>query len=167
MIKKLILRLVNYLTKKILKVPYIQYPVSFSTVDIGLICVKDGKKYVLLGRKPYRTEFQFPGGFRDPAETNERAAAREVKEETNLDINETSLVYIGNYVINDVRYINSCHKITTSFYYASIPKDMQFCPMDDLAELKLFEIDKIEEKDIHPIHWPLFQEFKKTIYARF
>jgi len=167
MIKKLILKLVNYLTSKYLKVPYIQYPVSFSTVDVGLLSIKNGEKYVLLGRKPYRTVFQFPGGFRDSGETNEAAAKREVKEETDLDINESSLSYIGNYFVNDPRYINSCHKITTSFFYASIPKDMQFCPKDDLEELKLFKLDEVTEDIIHPIHWLLFEAFKKTIYAKF
>ena len=56
---------------------------------------KDDNIEVLLerrGSEPKKHEWAFPGGKIEPNETEEEAAIREIKEETNLNINDITLV---------------------------------------------------------------------------
>lgn len=58
------------------------------TVDLAILTIRDGELNVLLverGNEPYRGRQALPGGYLRPGETLERAAWRELKEETNLD----------------------------------------------------------------------------------
>lgn len=57
------------------------------TVDIVLLTIRDGQLSVLLierGGFPYRGAWALPGGFIEPDEDADRAAARELSEETGL-----------------------------------------------------------------------------------
>lgn len=69
-----------------------QYPHFAVTVDNVIINNNDrlNPKILLIKRKndPYKGKWALPGGFLDPEDDDARAAAvRELKEETNLDLN--------------------------------------------------------------------------------
>lgn len=142
------------------KVPYIPYPVSLSTADVVLLQPTErGKFNVLVGRKPGREEWQFPGGFRDPRETNEFSAKRELMEECNLQLELDRFQYMGSMFIDDVRYRESCHKITTNLFVVHDirPDEAAIAKAgDDLAEVKWIPFEKEQLQNIRPIHQPIF-----------
>jgi 8-oxo-dGTP diphosphatase len=64
------------------------YPRPSVTVDV-ILFYRDGERIEVLlikrAREPFKSAWAFPGGFVDPDESLERAAARELKEETGLE----------------------------------------------------------------------------------
>lgn len=69
-----------------------EYPRPSLTVDCVLI--DDVGRILLIerNREPFAGSFALPGGFVDPSETVEQAAARELQEETGLVAEELSLL---------------------------------------------------------------------------
>lgn len=142
-------------------VPNIPFPVSFSTIDVGGVCFHEGEFLILLGRKPGQTCYQFPGGFRDPKETNAEAAAREFEEEACLRIPHKRYEYIDQLFIDDIRYRNSCHKVTTTLFVLNMTyEEITACEAgDDLEEVKIFKINDLikDNSIIRDIHHKLFE----------
>ena len=142
-------------------VPSIPYPVSLSTVDMVCISSTSEGVKVMLGRKPGQANWQFPGGFRDPSETSRFAAARELNEEANLVIDSSNLELMGELFVDDIRYRNSPHKITTSVFLYGMPEEEMTLasPGDDLGEIKWFSLKELCEDTsvIRDIHLPIFE----------
>ena len=65
-------------------------------VGLGVIIIKDGK--ILVGKRigAHAQKYSIPGGKLEKGETFERSAAREVKEETNLDIINPKVIAMTN-----------------------------------------------------------------------
>lgn len=147
--------------KKIEEIPYVPFPIAFHTVDIVVFRGMD----ILLGKKPDKSYYQFIGGFVDPGETAVTAARRELYEESNIVIeDEKDYSYLGSFFINDPRYANSCHKITTSFFGTFITngQDAFMMPKDDIQEVKWFSYDELNTAEkykeiIGSLHIPLFE----------
>ena len=106
--------LLDEIINKLNTIPYIPWAVSFSTVDMIVLRIVNNKIQVLLGKKYKQTQWQFPGGFRDPGETNKQAASRELEEECRIKIEPERFKCFDDLFINDKRYENSPHKITTN-----------------------------------------------------
>lgn len=146
------------------KVSYIPFPVSISTVDIALIRRNGHKVEICLGRKKNNTLFQFLGGFRDPGELSKTAAARETKEECGLDISETYFYSSSEFIIDDSRYREKVHKITTNFYIVNVDYGDSFRAkgMDDIEEVKWFPYTDLSDdkflKIVVPTHWHLMEK---------
>jgi 8-oxo-dGTP pyrophosphatase MutT (NUDIX family) len=175
-----LLALVN-MYKKNNGVPTIPFPVSFSTVDmIGWLHTEGMiSPSILLGRKPGQPKWQFPGGFRDPKETSQEAAKREYLEEVLLDMdvsrftpitsNNTLYCYNNNneLFIDDIRYRNSCHKVTTSIYNVRLTAEdaANAAAGDDLGEVRLFSVEELckDISEMREIHIPIFNAFVKYI----
>ena len=78
-----------------------EYP-SQPIVGIGAIIVQDGK--ILLakrGSEPGKGKWSVPGGLVELGEKVEKAVVREVKEETNLDVEVVRLIDAVNNIIQD------------------------------------------------------------------
>lgn len=137
-------------------VPSIPFPISLSTVD--MVCINRVK--VMLGRKPGQDKWQFPGGFRDPGELSRTAAARELNEEANLTIDANRLEFIGELVVNDIRYRNTPHRITTQIFLCELIEEEMLLasPGDDLGEIKWYDIEDLikDNSCIRDIHLPIF-----------
>lgn len=75
-------------------------PHSFVAADVAILTIRDGALSVLLIRRanpPFKGQLALPGGFVEPDETVERAAARELFEETGIPKSASRLDSIGVY----------------------------------------------------------------------
>jgi 8-oxo-dGTP pyrophosphatase MutT (NUDIX family) len=138
----LFLKIVNQLTH----VPYIQYPVAFHTVDIVATHQTDTGVEVLLGRKYKATDWVFIGGFVDPTNTAESAALRELHEETHVIVDDESrLTYLGSLFINDNRFKESCHKVTTSIFTIELTDEEYKMARggDDIEKVKWVRLEDV------------------------
>ena len=124
---------------------YLPWPTAFSTVDIAVVDLN--KREILLGKKKDRSNYCFPGGFTDPSNPSDaHDAARELMEETNIEISESDLIYVSSMNINDARYRDTKNGIRTHLYIASVNKD-NINPVagDDLCAVRWFTFDELEE----------------------
>ena len=157
-------------------VPPIPYPVSLSTVDMVCIASSANGIQVMMGRKPGQPKWQFPGGFRDPKETSRQAAARELSEEASLfNVDSTHHCYrvkagvqnvysrlesIGELFVDDIRYRELPHKITTSIFLLELTEEEipVVNPGDDLGEIKWYSLNELlnDTSVIRDIHLPIF-----------
>ena len=134
---------------------YNQYPIMHSTVDV-LIKDKDGR--ILLGKKSNENKWRFVGGFVDPTdESDEAAAKREGLEETGLELG--NFKFICSKKIDDWRYRNvPDRKIMTHFYECEVifghPE-----PNDDIAELKWINSDDMNTNNLVEEHKILFEMY--------
>jgi 8-oxo-dGTP pyrophosphatase MutT (NUDIX family) len=150
-------------------IPSIPFPISLSTVD--MICISSTNEgiQVMMGRKPGQPKWQFPGGFRDPGETSRFAASRELKEEANLSIDSKRLELIGELFVDDIRYRNTPHKITTQIFICRLANNEMYLtkPGDDLGEIQWYSLDelKADTSIIRDIHLPLFDMLVKHLHS--
>lgn len=132
-----------------------QYPRVMPTVDIACLKVPNTHK-PLLGNPSYEValvrkkidiaeHWRFPGGFLDPRKDDgiEETAAREIREETGLEIGD--LRYVRSFKVDDWRYRKEIDKIFTSLFvckyvYGGLRAD------DDVHRAEWFPID-MEDPD--------------------
>lgn len=165
----------NRIIEQLEKVPYIPHPVSLHTVDI--ILTRSKQKHdltqleVLMGRKKDKTLIQFIGGFMDPIDNKEQplnsvehGAIRELWEETKVVFKKEDLIYLGSHWIDDVRYQNSSHQITSSIFTGMIDYDLgnHATGADDIEEVywvPIVELKKYYKEKTLPAHQPLVEMF--------
>lgn len=144
--KKILLNFATWLINKLTGVPYSPFPISFHTVDIIATREVNGVVEILLGRKPKSDKWVFIGGFVEPTHTAEHTASKELGEETHIEItDESRFEYLGSAFINDSRYVNSCHKITTSLFTVKLTPEEQTMAKggDDIEEVKFVPISEV------------------------
>jgi len=131
-------------TGRIEGIPYVPFPIAFHTVDIiALSETIGGETQVLLGKKPNQTKWQFIGGFVEPTHTAEHTASKEFHEEAGLLIeDEDRFEYVGSAYIEDSRYKDSCHKITTSIFMVRLSENEEdkLVAGDDIEIIKWFSL---------------------------
>ena len=146
-------------------VPYCQFPISFSTVDMIALYNKwhCNKNYVhvLLGKKWGQDLWQFPGGFVDPGEIKQEAASREFHEECGILVNKERFIYKGDLALNDERYKDTPHKITTNIFTVKLNKveAKKVVGGDDIQEVKWFPLNYLIDNVnsiIRPVHLKLY-----------
>ena len=133
---------------------YNQYPKVYATVDVAII---QGDN-VLLGRKGHQHSYRFIGGFSDPTdESYEAAARRETFEETGLEVD--NIQYVGSARIDDWRYRSEQDKIMTQLFTAEVMFGKPEAK-DDIAELRWFRWDELNESVFTEEHQVLFNLLK-------
>lgn len=138
-------------------IPYVPFPIAFHTVDV--IAINNDR--LLLGRKPKQEKWQFIGGFVEPTHTAEHTAVKEFHEEAGLLVkDESRFEYLTSLFIDDARYKNSCHKITSSIFFIELEENelSSLVAGDDIEELKWFSLDEV---------YGVLREQHKEIYVKF
>jgi len=122
-----------------------EYPSNAYTADIVILTIKDGKLCVLLVKRggwPYKDCYALPGGFVDQDETSEMAAARELKEETNVEFEAHNLEQLKTYSTpgRDPRM-----RVISTAYLVFAPTGLIGTPVagDDAVEAHFFAIEDI------------------------
>lgn len=119
-----------------------QYPRPAVTVDIILYTTETIPRILLIKRKnePYKNKWALPGGFMDEHETLEKAAERELFEETNLK--EVSLKQFKTY--SDPTRDPRGRTITTVFWTIINKENIQKTqPGDDASEAAWFSSNNL------------------------
>lgn len=138
-------------------IPYVPFPIAFHTVDVIAI----NRNRILLGRKPKQEKWQFIGGFVEPTHTAEHTAVKEFHEEASLLIKrEDRFKYLTSLFIDDARYKDSCHKITSSIFTIVLNDEEAGLVKggDDIEEVKWFELDEVND---------VLRELHKDIFIKF
>jgi bifunctional NMN adenylyltransferase/nudix hydrolase len=148
-----------------------RYPQCIPTVDVAIVHhmqeevgrVHDEIDYstcteLLLGRKPEETSWRFIGGHAETGTASyEDDAKKEALEETGLSV--TDVIYVGSALIDDWRHRNTENRIKTLLFVAH---SMQSGGKgaDDIAEVRWFNLDELNEAYFEPEHAPLWKMFK-------
>lgn len=114
-------------------------------VGVG-VYIFNQERQVLLGQRKSVHGFGCwcpPGGHLEFGETNEQAAVREVKEETNLDIREDDLSLRG--VTNDFYAETRKHYVTLHFFCTRFAGTPQVMEKDKCACWKWFDVNNLPE----------------------
>lgn len=127
-----------------------KYPVTMVTVDVLLSRIDDRFGEVLLiqrGNYPFKDHWALPGGFVDAGETTAEAAARELREETGIDIPaaDLRLMTVADKPGRDPRG----HAISI-VYVAVAPKDADdmLAAGDDAADTRWVHLNDLPHLDI-------------------
>jgi 8-oxo-dGTP pyrophosphatase MutT (NUDIX family) len=125
------------------------YYFNSSASTIALI-INDDKELLVATRahEPARGTLDLPGGFIDLDETGEEAVAREIKEETHLDVSAVEYLFsIPN------RYIYSGFEVHTLdlVYWCKVSDISNLQAEDDVANLQFIKIDELNP-DLFGLH---------------
>ena len=114
-------------------------------VGVGVYIFNQNKQVLLGLRKSKHGENTWcpPGGHMEFGETNEQAAIREAKEETNLDLNPQDIELCG--VTNDFFPENNRHYITLHFFCHDFKGAPELTEPDKCVQWQWFDIDKLPE----------------------
>ncbi len=130
-----------------------KFPTVYPTVDIALIKKQLSSKYILLGRKPGKYKYVFPGGFVDPTDLSlEEAAKRELGEEV-IGIKHSKMKYLSSIKIDDFRYKGTKDGIMTTFFMTKYKSGTPIAG-DDLEEVRWFWLQEAYDF-ISDFHKPL------------
>lgn len=132
-----------------------EYP-SQPIVGIGAIIVQEGK--ILLakrGSEPGKGKWSVPGGLVELGEKVEKAVIREVKEETNLDVEVVRLVDAVDNIILDPNGKLHFHFVILD--YITKLKGGTLQSSSDVLDTKWVRIDEAEDYDLTKT----FREFLK------
>jgi 8-oxo-dGTP diphosphatase len=118
------------------------FPHPAVTTDVVIFTMRDGKLKILLIRRagePYRGAWALPGGFVEPEEGLDAAAARELAEETGL-----SGVYLEQLHTFGEPHRDPRERVITVAYYALVPSDgLHLQAADDAEALDWFAMDDL------------------------
>ncbi|MEA2506997.1 MAG: 8-oxo-dGTP diphosphatase [Actinomycetota bacterium] len=112
-------------------------------VGVGAIVTRDGKLLMVRRAKdPGRTLWSIPGGHVEPGEYLTDALKREVKEETQVDVEVGDLLGILELPGED-------HLIVLD-YHASASSDREPIPGDDVDEARWVPFDEVADLECTP-----------------
>jgi ADP-ribose pyrophosphatase YjhB (NUDIX family) len=118
------------------------FPHPAVTADIVIFTIRDRKLKILLVRRagePYRGAWALPGGFVEPNEALDQAAARELEEETGVTGVFLEQLYTFGEPNRDPR-----ERVVTVAYYALIPSDrLRLQAADDAEAVGWFAMDDL------------------------
>lgn len=121
-----------------------EYPFVYLTADVVAVCVRpDAELSVLMikrGGAPYKGRWAFPGGFVDDGEDVERAARRELREETGLSGRGLRLHQLGAYTAprRDPR-----HRVISVPFVAVLPGPVDPAAGDDAAHAEWLPVREL------------------------
>ncbi len=138
-----------------------RYPIR-PIVGVGAVLVCN-KRILLEKRKsePGRGKWSIPGGLVEIGEKAEQTVIREVKEETNLEVEQPELIDVVNNITLDedrrIRY----HFIIVDYFVKL--KGGALKAADDAAELRWVSFDEVADYDLTRSFKEFFQKNKQLL----
>lgn len=123
-----------------------EYPRPAVTVDVVIFTIRAGELAILMIRRggtPFKGHWALPGGFVEDNESLERAAARELQEETGII--QTSLVQLGAF--GDPGRDPRGHTVSVAFY-AFIAVPARPVAADDAADAQWVSLATLQRARI-------------------
>ena len=120
--------------------------VYFDPKLAAVVLVSDGDNLLFVRRaiEPMLGRWSFPSGYVDRGEAVEHAAVREVREETNLDVETTGLLGVYSSNGSPVALVAYAARVTGGVLRAGDEaQDARFFPVDTLPELPFPPDDQI------------------------
>jgi mutator protein MutT len=131
-------------------------------IGVGAVVLKENK--ILLEKRqndPGKGKWSIPGGLVELGESVEQTVIREVKEETNLDVEKPEHIDVVDKVDLDengkVRY----HFVMIDYFVKLKGGDLR--ASSDAAELKWVAVDEIEKLELTPTFRAFFQRNRKKL----
>lgn len=121
--------------------PVYEYPRPSVTVDAVVLYLKDNQTRILLIQRkkdPFKDLWALPGGFVEMDETLEQSVARELKEETGLDLVKFHQVGAFGQPDRDPR-----DRVISIAYYTVIDHEAIAVAADDAKDAKWFDVDQL------------------------
>jgi len=131
-------------------------------VGIGAIIICNGK--ILLEKRkgePGRDKWTVPGGLVELGESAEQTVMREVKEETNLEVEQPELVDVVNSVTTDENGKIKYHFVIVDYFVKL--KGGKLKAADDAAELRWVKFSKVENYDLTKSFREFFQRNRQKL----
>jgi len=116
-------------------------------VGVGAVLICNGK--ILLERRknePGRGKWTIPGGLVEVGESAEQTVIREVKEETNLEVEQPKLIDVVNSIISDGYNRIKYHFVIIDYFVKLRGGTLK--ANDDAAELKWIPFGEVEKHDL-------------------
>lgn len=121
-----------------------EYPFVYLTADVVAFAVRPGTGFSALmvkrGSAPYRGRWAFPGGFVDDREDVEKAARRELREETGIAERSMRLQQLGAYT--DPRR-DPRHRVISVAWLAALGPDVEPIAGDDASAADWRPVDPL------------------------
>lgn len=116
-------------------------------IGVGAVIICNGK--ILLEKRkgePGRGKWTIPGGLVELGESAEQTVIREVREETNLEVEKPELIDVVNNVIVDENDEIKYHFVIVDYFVKL--KGGTIKAADDAAELKWVPFPEVEKYDL-------------------
>lgn len=112
--------------------------------------IQDDEGRILLIRRTDNNLYSIPGGQVEPGETLRQAAAREVKEETGIDIEVTGLVGLYSNPNHVIAYDDGEIRQEFSICFRARPTGGELRMSDESSEVHWSHGEKLAALNIHP-----------------
>jgi len=135
-----------------------EYPAQ-PIVGVGAVIVRNGKMLLAKrGSEPGKNKWSIPGGLVELGETAKETAVREVKEETNLDVEVRSLIDVVDNIETDVRGRLRYHFVIIDFL-ANV-KGGRLKAGSDIVEARWVPLTRVEQYDLTKTFKEFFERNK-------
>ena len=131
-------------------------------IGVGAVIVCNGK--ILLEKRksePGRGKWTVPGGLVELGESAEQTVMREVREETNLEVEDPKLIDIVNSITLDENGKIKYHFVIVDYFVKL--KGGTLKAADDAAELRWVKFSKVENYDLTKSFREFFQRNRKEL----
>lgn len=124
-----------------------EYPFVYLTADVVAFSVRPDSGFSVLlvrrGGAPYKGRWALPGGFVDEGEDVERAARRELREETGVPARSMHLQQVGAYTAprRDPR-----HRVVSVAWLTAVAADVEPVAGDDAAHAAWLPVAELEPR---------------------
>ena len=131
-------------------------------IGIGAVIICNGK--ILLEKRkgePGRGKWAIPGGLVELGESAEQAVIREVKEETNLKVEQPKLIDVVNNITLDENDKIKYHFVIVDYFVKLTGGKLEAA--DDAAELRWVGFDEVESYDLTRSFRDFFQRNRQML----